>query len=259
MLHKDAGISLPPSKATLLYSRLAKRLRTLGLTDFRQYCELLADPAQVQERGCMLAALTTNVTRFFREPHHFEHLRTKLLPPLLTAAQKGGRVRIWSSACSSGQEPYSIALTILDLLPDAARHDIRVLATDIDPNMVAAGRVGQYGDEALSAVPPMMRQRWFRACPDGMEAGAELRRLVGFRELNLVGEWPMRGRFDAIMCRNVMIYFAEDTQARVCARFMPLLLPGGALYIGHSERLSGPAVEAFETDGITTYRRRGTP
>jgi chemotaxis protein methyltransferase CheR len=259
MLHADAGIALAVSKATLLYSRLAKRLRALGLTNFRQYCELLAEPGEREERGRMLAALTTNVTRFFREPHHFDHLRTQVLPPLLAAAQKGGRVRIWSAACSSGQEPYSIALTILDLLPDAARYDVRVLASDIDPNMVAAGREGWYGEDAMAAVPPAMRQRWFKPAADGMEASEELRRLVGFRELNLIGDWPMRGHFDAILCRNVVIYFAEDTQARIWSRFMPLLAPSGYLYIGHSERLSGPAVAAFDNAGITTYRRRSKP
>lgn len=259
MLHGDAGIALSPSKATLLYSRLAKRLRALGLTDFSQYCDLLNDPAQRGERQMMLAALTTNVTRFFREPHHFDHLRQHLLPPLLAAAQKGGRIRIWSAACSSGQEPYSIALTILGLLPDAMKYDVRVLATDIDPNMVAAGRAGRYPDEALSPVPAPLRQRWFRPCAEGMEAGEELRRLVGFRELNLIGDWPMRGQFDAILCRNVVIYFEEDTQARIWSRFLPLLRADGFLYIGHSERLSGPAASSFETAGITTYRRKAAP
>ena len=256
MLLADAGIALAPSKATLLYSRLAKRLRALGLTDFGQYCELLADPQQKEERGHMLAALTTNVTRFFREPHHFDHLRTQVLPPLLAAAQKGGRLRIWSAACSSGQEPYSIALTILGLLPEAWRFDVRILATDIDPNMVTAGRVGRYTDDLLAPIPAASRQRYFRPCEDGMEAGDELRKIVGFRELNLIGEWPMRGHFDAIFCRNVVIYFAEDTQARIWSRFLPLLAPGGHLYIGHSERVSGPATGSFETVGITTYRRR---
>jgi chemotaxis protein methyltransferase CheR len=256
MLLADAGIALAESKATLLYSRLAKRLRALGLVDFKQYCALLSDPAEKEERGRMLAALTTNVTRFFREPHHFDHLRTTVLPPLLAAAQKGGRVRIWSAACSSGQEPYSIALTILGLLPDAGRYDVKVLATDIDPNMVATGKAGEYSDDLLSPVPAAMRQRWFRPCPGGMQAGAELRQLVGFRELNLIGNWPMRGPFDAILCRNVVIYFAEDTQARIWSRFLPLLSPTGFLYIGHSERLSGPAAASFETIGITTYRRK---
>jgi len=257
MLHADAGISLSESKATLLYSRLARRLRALGLTDFGQYCALLSDPEAREERGRMLAALTTNVTRFFREPHHFEHLQSKVLPPLLAAARKGGRVRIWSAACSNGQEPYTVALTILALMPEAAKHDVRVLATDIDPNMLAEGRAGQYSTEALEPVPPAQRQRWFQpAGPGQWEVADDLKRLVTFREVNLIGNWPMRGPFDAILCRNVMIYFAEDTQATVWNRFTPLLAPGGHLYIGHSERLNGRAADCFETVGITTYRRR---
>ncbi len=257
MLHADAGISLSESKATLLYSRLARRLRALGLTDFGAYCTLLAEPAGREERGRMLAALTTNVTRFFREPHHFEHLQHHVLPPLLAAARKGGRVRIWSAACSNGQEPYTVALTILTLMPEAARHDVRILATDIDPNMLAEGRAGIYSAEALEPVPPAQRQRWFHPAGSGQwEVAEELKRLVTFREVNLVGNWPMRGKFDAVLCRNVMIYFAEDTQATVWQRFVPLLQPGGHLYIGHSERLNGPAANNFETVGITIYRRR---
>ena len=155
MLLADAGIALAQSKATLLYSRLAKRLRALGLRDFKQYCDLLNDPAEREERGRMLAALTTNVTRFFREPHHFDHLRKEVLPPLLAAAQRGGRVRIWSAACSSGQEPYSVALTILGLLPEAGRYDVKVLATDIDPNMIATERRGSI---ATICCPPSRRR-----------------------------------------------------------------------------------------------------
>ncbi len=203
----------------------------------------------------MLRALTTNVTRFFREPHHFEHLRTTVLPPLLAAARAGGRVRLWSAACSNGQEPYSLGLTVLDLLPNAAELDVRVLATDIDTDMVAAGRAGHYDADALSPVPAPLRSRWFRPAGDGMEAGPELRRLVQFRELNLIGAWPMRGGFDAIMCRNVAIYFDADTQALVWSRFAPLLAPGTHLYIGHSERLSGPAAAGFVPAGTTIYRR----
>ena len=142
MVHGDAGIHLPDAKATLVYSRLAKRLRALGLTSFKDYCALVSASEGVDERQKMLAALTTNVTRFFREPHHFEHLKEKVLPPLLDAARRGAKVRIWSAACSSGQEPFSIAMTILSLMPDAGERDIKILATDIDPNMVAEGRSG---------------------------------------------------------------------------------------------------------------------
>jgi chemotaxis protein methyltransferase CheR len=261
MLHGDAGIALPESKATLVYSRLAKRLRALGLASFRDYCELIASSEGVDERQKMLAALTTNVTRFFREPHHFDHLRTKVLPPLIERARAGGRVRLWSAACSSGQEPYSCALTLLQAAPDAGRLDIKILASDIDPNVVAEGREGVYADQLMVGVPAELKSRGFQRV-DGDRGPAwrvkdEVRDLVSFRELNLIGDWPMRGRFDVIFCRNVVIYFEEDTQAKVWSRFAPMIEPGGILYIGHSERVSGPAAELFAPAGITTYQRSG--
>jgi chemotaxis protein methyltransferase CheR len=258
MLHGDAGIDLPHSKATLVYSRLAKRLRLLGLESFRDYCALVSSQDGGDERTRMLAALTTNVTRFFREPHHFEHLKTQVLPALIKRAKDGGRVRIWSAACSSGQEPYSIALTVLSLLPDAAQYDIKILASDIDPNMVAEGAGGVYGAAALQPVPTALRDRWFVPVQQKSQekcwgVGEELRDLVAFRELNLIGEWPMKGKFQAIFCRNVVIYFNDDTQVKVWNRFVPLLEDGGHLYIGHSERVSGPAASVLKPTGITTY------
>jgi chemotaxis protein methyltransferase CheR len=260
MLHADAGISLPESKASMVYSRLAKRLRVLGLQSFRDYCALVAGADGVDERQQMLAALTTNVTRFFREPHHFEHLKKVVLPPLLDAAKRGGRVRIWSAACSSGQEPYSIALTILSLMNDVSRLDVKVLATDIDPNMVADGTKGVYEDGLMAGVPNDMRERWFvKQRQDGGLSWAvcdQLRELVSFRELNLIGAWPMKGAFQAIFCRNVVIYFEDDTQKQMWSRFQSLLSPSGRLYIGHSERVSGAAAQAFESEGITIYRLR---
>jgi chemotaxis protein methyltransferase CheR len=257
MLHGDAGIALPESKATLVYSRLAKRLRALGLSSFRDYCALVAGQDGVDERQRMLAALTTNVTRFFREPHHFDHLRDVVLPPLLDTARRGGRVRLWSAACSSGQEPYSMAMTVLGLMPDAANYDIKILATDIDPNMVADGREGVYAESLLAGIPADCRRRWVAQAADAPGAwrmAEELRDLVAFRELNLVGDWPLRRTFDAIFCRNVAIYFEDATQAKLWSRFAPLLPVGGVLYIGHSERVSGPAAAQFAPDGITTYR-----
>jgi chemotaxis protein methyltransferase CheR len=231
----------------------------LQIDSFREYCKLLA--ASSDERVNMLAALTTNVTRFFREPHHFEHLKTHVLPSLLEAARQGAPVRLWSAGCSSGQEPYSIALTILALMPEAASHDIRILATDIDPLMVAKGGRGVYGSAELRDVPLEARRRWFEAAPaEGrgcLRAGEELRALVAFRALNLNGDWPMRGTFQAIFCRNVVIYFDEQTQSQLWSRIRPFLSPGGCLYIGHSERVSGPALEAFDNIDITTYRLRG--
>jgi len=259
MLYDDAGIALTESKASLVYSRLAKRLRALGIESFHDYCRLVAGAEGVSERQNMLAALTTNVTRFFREPHHFEHLRSRVLPELAQRARARGRVRIWSAGCSTGQEPYSIALTVLEALPEAAGLDLRILATDIDPNVVATGRAAVYSDEAVQPVPAALRDRWMVRVRDGGReawgAGEEMRRLVAFRELNLMGNWPMKGRFDAIFCRNVVIYFDEPTQARIWSRFAPLLNPGGRLYVGHSERVTD--MDRFETDGLTTYRLKG--
>jgi chemotaxis protein methyltransferase CheR len=255
ILLSETGISLGENKVNLVYSRLAKRLRALGLKTFREYCDLIQSPNGETERGEMIAALTTNVTRFFREQHHFDHLKSEILPPLVAFAKKGGRVRIWSAACSSGQEPYSIAMTILGVMPDAGRYDIKVLATDIDPNMIAFGQEAIYSDSAAESIPTALRSRWFLSNGSGaFKAGDELRSLVSFRRLNLIGSWPMSGRFQAIFCRNVVIYFDHDTQAKIWERMAPLLEPGGALYIGHSERVTGSAERLLKSEGITTYR-----
>lgn len=255
-LHAAAGIALPDSKATLVYSRLAKRLRALGLESFRDYCALVTGADGLDERQQMIVALTTNVTRFFREPHHFEHLKEQVLPPLLAGARRGGQVRIWSAGCSNGQEPYSIALTILSLMPDAPDYDVKILATDIDINMLAEARAGLYSGQVIAPVPGEMRARWFEREGDGWRASEPLRRLITFNELNLIGDWPMRRQFQAIFCRNVVIYFEEETQSKVFSRFLPLMSPDARLYIGHSERVCGPSAERLETDGVTTYRLR---
>jgi chemotaxis protein methyltransferase CheR len=258
LLQQDSGIHLQQSKASLVYSRLAKRLRALRIESFRDYCKLVDQDRD--ERMNMLAALTTNVTRFFREPHHFEHLKTQVLPPLLESARRGGAVRLWSAACSSGQEPYSVALSILSLMPDAASRDIKVLATDIDPNMVERGRSGVYSPAELRDLPADLKRRWFTAdASDGqgnLRVVDELRALVAFRPLNLIGHWPMRRPFHAIFCRNVVIYFEESTQSKLWSRLVPLLAPGGCLYIGHSERVTGPALSRVDSVDITTYRTR---
>jgi chemotaxis protein methyltransferase CheR len=260
MLHEDAGIFLTDAKASLVYSRLAKRLRALGLESFRDYCALVKSRDGLDERQQMLAALTTNVTRFFREPHHFESLK-RLIEERLPAIRRGGRLRLWSAACSNGQEPFSIAMTLLSVLPDAGKYDVRILATDIDPTMIAAGRAGVYDGEAMSAVPGQMRTRWFEPLANGPKdhwvAREELSSLIAFRELNLVGPWPFKGPFDAIFCRNVVIYFEEATQISIWQRFVPMMAPGARLFIGHSERVNGPAAAALVGDGITTYKLRG--
>lgn len=262
MIHADAGIHLQESKATLVYLRLAKRLRALGLESFRDYCALIQDAEGVDERQKMLAALTTNVTRFFREPHHFEHLSKHVLPPLVDLARRGGRVRLWSAACSTGQEPYSMAMSLLSLMPNAGDYDIRILATDIDPNVTAVGRAGEYSDELIAGIPREQLTRWFEQTQTergekAWRAGPALKQLVSFRELNLIGNWPMKGKFDAIFCRNVVIYFEEATQSKIWARFTPLMTANARLYIGHSERVTGPAVSQLVGDGLTTYKLSG--
>jgi chemotaxis protein methyltransferase CheR len=253
----EAGIDLPESKATLVYSRLAKRLRTLGLGTFAEYCDTVRE--NELERGSMIAALTTNVTRFFREPHHFDHLRKSILEPLTDHVRKGGRVRFWSAACSTGQEPYSMALSVLSVFPDAAERDIRILATDLNPHVVAHGKRGQYRKEELNEIPQEMRAKWLEPVsgdPDVMRVCAAARSLVSFRELNLMGSWPFKGPFNAIFCRNVVIYFDRDTQATVWRRLSGMIEDQGALYIGHSERISGIATKSLQADGITSYRKK---
>ncbi len=259
VLHGDAGIYLPDSKATLVYSRLAKRLRVLGLSSFREYCALIQGQNGLDERQAMLAALTTNVTRFFREPHHFEDLRAKVMPALAAKARGGGRVRLWSAGCSTGPEPYSMALTLLSALPDAARHDIKILATDIDPNVVQTARAGVYSREALEAVPASDRKHLLRdpgAGHDMWRLSDEVMDLITYRELNLVRPWPMSGKFDVIFCRNVVIYFDDATQESVWKKFIDVMNPGARLYIGHSERVSGDGGRLV-SDGLTAYRLDG--
>jgi chemotaxis protein methyltransferase CheR len=205
----------------------------------------------------MIAALTTNVTRFFREEHHFLDFRKNILERLAATGRAKRRIRVWSAACSNGQEPYSIAMTIFEVFPDADRLDIRVLATDIDDHMIEAAVAGEYGEDAVAALPEAMRRKWLSPNGQGRwKVSDRLAALVAFRKLNLIGQWPMKGKFDAIFCRNVAIYFEEQTQQQIWVRFAPMLNPGGALYIGHSERVTGPATEMLVNDGVTTYRLR---
>lgn len=258
MIYSDAGIYLNDSKASLVYSRLSKHIRNLGLKGFREYCSLVASPEGAAERRDMLSHLTTNFTRFFRENHHFEHLRDEVLPGLIARAKSGGRVRIWSAACSDGQEPYSIALTVLSSLPNAADYDFKILATDIDPKILALARAGVYDENALETVTPAMRKQSFREVDVGgrrkFQVDDRVKKLITFNELNLMAQWPFKGQFDVIFCRNVVIYFDEPTQMKIWSRFASLLPEGGHLYIGHSERVSGDAKNLFDNIGITTYR-----
>lgn len=256
-LYATSGIHLPDSKAALVYSRLAKRLRALGLRTFKQYVALVRSPEGQEERERLLMALTTNVTRFFREPHHFEHLIEQVLKPGADRVRSGASLRLWSSACSTGQEPYSLALAVLSVWPNAADLDIRILATDIDANVLKTAKAGVYTSEAVEQIPASFRQNWVAKDPDSARTwrmGPEARALITFNQLNLIADWPMKRKFDAVFCRNVVIYFDEQTQAKLWRRFHNQINSNGRLYVGHSERVGDMA---FESDGQTVYKLAG--
>jgi chemotaxis protein methyltransferase CheR len=257
LVRSEAGILLPPGKATLVYSRLAKHVRRNGHASFGEYIEQVqVDP---RERVLMIEALTTNHTGFFREPHHFEHLASEVRAELLRRAGDGEAVRIWSAAASSGEEVFSIATTMLgtDGAADAALTTgaLLLLASDINERVLATGRAGEYAMNTVSPMPTALRARWTRAAGERVEMAPKVRQLIRFRRLNLLEEWPFRGLFDVIFCRNVMIYFDEETNAQLTARFAQQLRPGGYLYIGHSERVTGPAASMLKSVGHTIFRK----
>ncbi|WP_051091483.1 CheR family methyltransferase [Aureimonas ureilytica] len=257
IIRDEAGIHLADAKTSLVYSRLVKRLRAVGIASFSTYCDLVESAAGKSELKKMVEALTTNYTFFLREPHHFEHLRREVLPGLMAEAARGKRVRIWSAGCSMGHETYSIALSLLAVAPDAARHDVKILATDIDRNVLATARAGLYDEATLAAVPKADRERAFLPPrEDGLsEARPEARALITFRELNLLDDWPMNGQFDIVFFRNVAIYFDQPLREALWVRMAQHIRPGGWLYAGHSERITGAAAQLFSHEATTTYRR----
>lgn len=252
------GLSLSDSKKPLVYSRLSRRLKARNIPSFPEYLALISSPNENDERLELISALTTNVTSFFRENHHFDTLRQDCLPGLIARAKQGGRVRIWSAGCSSGQEPYSIAATLIDAFPDAPRHNVKILATDIDPQIVRKAKAGQYPKDEKNGMAPNIEKLLFENS-DGKTEGLVVRdiikRLVTFAELNLISDWPFKGPFDVIFCRNVAIYFDQETQQRLWKRFADYLNTGGYLFIGHSERVTGDASQCLQGVGITSYRK----
>lgn len=261
--HAAAGLVLSRDKAPMVLARVGKRMRALGLQSLGDYHDYLSSEAGEVERSELLFALTTNVTSFFREKHHFDVLRDSLLPDIARRARSGDRIRLWSAGCSTGQEPYSIAMTVLEALPEAPRCDIRILATDIDRKVLARARAGTFDTGQTETVPEPLRRKYLLPVASARDAqratsvsqvSDELRGLVVFRELNLLEEWPMRGKFDAIFCRNVVIYFDRDTQARLWPKFANALLPGGLLFLGHSERIDTAQFSQFRPAGTTYYQ-----
>jgi chemotaxis protein methyltransferase CheR len=233
-VYEVAGIQLREGKEGLVRSRLAKRIRQLGLAGFDGYLERVRGDASGRELAEMVDLLTTNKTSFYRESAHFDFLRERLLPSL-----GSGPVRIWSAGCSSGEEPYTMAMVVRDVWPGAERRDVKILATDISRRVLATAAGGEYPATIASDVPAdLLRRHWTRQPGDGWRAGASLRSLITFAPLNLMGAWPLKGPFHAIFCRNVMIYFDKPTQQTLVNRYHDLLAPGGYLFVGHSESLS---------------------
>jgi chemotaxis protein methyltransferase CheR len=242
LVHAETGIALSESKRPMVTSRLSRRLRFWGYTTFGEYWEHLHrwDPGG-DELVRLINAMTTNKTDFFREAGHFECLRSTVLPAL--AARRGPRrLRIWSAGCSSGQEAYSIAATVLAGLTRPAGWDIRILASDIDTDVLAAGEAAVYPVDGTASVPAALRPQLFEASRSGRTVRVRdaVRQLVVFRRINLcAGPWPIRTLFDCIFCRNVVIYFDKDLQTRLVGRLAEYLQPGGYLFLGHSESLFG--------------------
>ncbi|MCC5959279.1 MAG: protein-glutamate O-methyltransferase [Rhodobacteraceae bacterium] len=253
IVREDSGIILTEAKRGMLMARLNRRLRILGLSGYGAYCTLLDGPDGRDERRNMLSAVTTNVTAFFREAHHFNTLTQQVLPPLIDIARKGGRVRLWSAACSSGEEPYSMAMSVLEAFPDVARYDLLILATDIDPLMVEKAQAGVFSESSMQGLDPARLRTHFTRTGNSFEVRAPLRNMMRFAELNLHQEWPFSARFDVIFCRNVVIYFDGNARRRLWLRFAEQLQANGHLFIGHSERLDGPASAAFRLAGPTHY------
>jgi chemotaxis protein methyltransferase CheR len=258
LAYQRAGISLSDSKRNLVYGRLSRRLRALGLTSFGEYRQYLegGDGGEIER---FINSISTNHTKFFREAHHFTHLHGSVAEIFAQQDQKRAvrRLRVWSAGCSSGEEPYTIALVLRRETADMARHDVKILATDIDTDVLAKARRGEYSADALDDIPDPFC-RYFKPTEGGngatIKVAQDVRSLITFRPLNLVEAWPMKGPFDAIFCRNVMIYFDGKTKSDLIDRFTRLIKPSGFLYIGHSESLLG-SHPGLRLMGRTIYRR----
>ena len=254
-----AGITLADYKRNMVYRRVSKRLVALNIQDFQSYQKLLSAPEGEAEFEFFVNALTTNKTEFFRENHHFEHLAAAVLPGLCKKREAEGsrKIRIWSAGCSSGQEPYSIAMTLAESVSDLARWDAKILATDIDTDILDQGRQGIYSAFETHEIPSHLRLKYTDKDAYGGDGGRMshgLRSLITFNQLNLHGHWPMQGKFDIIFCRNVIIYFDKASQCTLFDRFANLLREDGYLYIGHSESLY-KVTERFRSIGQSIYQR----
>ncbi len=255
LVKEHTGINLSDHKQEMLYSRLARRLRALKMNSFADYYKMLKrDPGD--ELIQFVNAVTTNLTAFFREPHHFQFLEQKLLPELISCKGHSRRLRIWSAGCASGEEPYSLAMVLRENMP--ADWDIKILATDLDSSMVERGKQGIYTLDRVQGISKTRMKTWFRK-GSGIHEGKvqiapELQSMVTFKTLNLMHNWPMHGPMDIIFCRNVVIYFDKPTQKVLFDRFANLLDKNGHLFVGHSENLFQISTR-FQLLQQTIYRR----
>ncbi len=249
LLYQHSGIKLNDSKKDMVYSRLGRRLRATGMKSFQEYLELV-EQDEGDEWEAFINSLTTNLTAFFREPHHFPLLKEHVL------SLRKKPLRLWCSAASTGEEPYTMAMTMIDAF-GSYKPPIEIIATDIDTNVLTKARAGIYSLERVEKLPPETLKRFFlkgTGKNNGfVQVRKELRDLISFRTLNLLDEqWPINGTFDVIFCRNVMIYFDKETQYKILKRFAPMLESHGLLFAGHSESLHH-AADFFKLRGNTIY------
>jgi chemotaxis protein methyltransferase CheR len=240
LVYRHCGINLHEGKRDLVRARIFKRLRATGSTNVVDYVKRMESDATGEEFHHLIDAISTNLTSFFRESIHFTFLREKLLPDLVKRKQSSSpRIRAWSAACSTGEEPYSLGMTLLDVL--GSGWNTKLLATDISRPVLATARAGRYDKSRLASVPTDLKNRFFTATQekDKFQVSKELSNLIQFNYLNLMDRWPFTGPFDFIFCRNVMIYFDKETQQRLIQRFWDCLGSGGMLFTGHSESLTG--------------------
>ena len=231
-----SGISLTESKRALIYNRLRKRLNELqiDLETYTKKCK--SDPKELQH---LLDLITTNHTNWMREASHFTDLVERVIPQLLQSQVGTPKLRIWCAASSSGEEPYGIAMRIREVFPDSTRWDLKILATDISQTVLETARLGIYDSSDVRMLSPQQLQILFKkADSEHVQVKDDIKRLVSYARLNLIGEWRMHGPFDVIFCRNVMIYFDDDTRCQLVNRFSKLLSSAGVLYIGHTEGLN---------------------
>jgi len=254
LVYQQCGINLKSGKEALVRARLMKRLRALQIPSIKAYMNLISSEQGRAEIHTLIDVMTTNKTSFFREAAHFDYLAEVILPEL-----DQQRLRFWSAACSSGEEPYTLAMVLRENIPAIDKKDVLILSTDISNRMLETAQTGVYSQERMTDVPRALIQKYFERYPDGLEkryrVGAALRKIVRLAPLNLMQAWPMKGPFDVIFCRNVMIYFDRPTQQELVNRFYDLLMPGGYLFVGHSEGLSGVR-HAFQYMKPAIYRKR---